>query len=85
MDTAAKTLCPLNDIGVRQMGVTMDYGHSKHGQENPAEVLTLLANSRYPYYIHINDNNAKWDWDFMGTKYSPWGMGRCFGLGGDSP
>ena len=65
VDTAAKTLCLLNDIGIREMGITADFGHSKYGQENPAEVVALLANSRYPYYIHINDNNAKWDWDFM--------------------
>ncbi len=65
LDTAAKTLCLLNDIGVPQIGVTMDYGHSKYGQENPAEVVALLASSRRPYYIHINDNNGRWDWDFM--------------------
>jgi len=65
VDTAAKTLCLLNDIGIREMGITVDFGHSKYGQENPAEVVALLANSCYPYYIHINDNNARWDWDFM--------------------
>jgi xylose isomerase len=65
VDTAAKTLCLLNDIGVKGLGVTVDFGHSKYGQENPAEVVALLANSRYPYYIHINDNNGKWDWDYM--------------------
>jgi xylose isomerase len=65
VDTAAKTLCLLNDIGIKGMGVTVDFGHSKYGQENPAEVVALLANSRYPYYIHINDNNGKWDWDYM--------------------
>ncbi len=65
VDTAAKALCLLNDIGIDTMGITIDYGHSKYGNENPAEVLSLLANSRFPYYIHINDNNARWDWDFM--------------------
>jgi xylose isomerase len=65
VDTAAKTLCLLNDIGNRGMGVTVDFGHSKYGLENPAEVVTLMANSRYPYYIHINDNNGRWDWDYM--------------------
>jgi len=43
VDTGAKTLCLLNDIGVPAMGVTMDFGHSKYGQENPAEVVALLA------------------------------------------
>jgi len=65
LDTAAKTLCLLNDLGIKQMGVTMDYGHSKYGQENPAEVVAMLAGSPYPFYIHINDNNGRWDWDFM--------------------
>lgn len=65
VDTAAKTLCLLNDIGSSAMGVTVDFGHSKYGQENPAEVVALLANSRYPYYVHVNDNNGRWDWDYM--------------------
>jgi len=65
VDTAAKTLYLLNDIGIPKMGVTVDFGHSKYGLENPAEVVALLANSRYPYYVHINDNNGRWDWDYM--------------------
>ena len=70
VDTAAKTLCLLNDIGIKEMGITMDYGHSKYGQENPADALSLLASSSYPYYIHINDNNGKWDWDFMVASHN---------------
>jgi xylose isomerase len=65
VDTAAKALCLLHDIGNKQMGVTLDYGHSKYGDENPSEVLALLVDSGFPYYIHINDNNGKWDWDYM--------------------
>ena len=70
VDTAAKTLCLLNDIGCKQMGVTLDFGHSMYGNENPAEALSLLDQSPYRYYIHINDNDGKWDWDyFCGTKH----------------
>ena len=70
LDTAAKTLCLLNDIGIKEMGVTLDFGHSTYGNENPAEALVLLAESDYKYYIHINDNDGKWDWDyFCGTKH----------------
>jgi len=64
VDTAPKTLCLLNDIQNKNMGVTLDYGHSMYGQENPAEVVALINNSPYGMYIHINDNNGKWDWDF---------------------
>jgi len=71
IDTAAKTLYLLNEIGNKQMGVTIDFGHSiMFGNENPAEVVTLIAESPFPYYIHINDNNGQWDWDyFVGTKH----------------
>ena len=70
VDTAAKALCLLNDIQCNEMGVTLDFGHSMYGNENPAEAVTLLAESPYRYYIHINDNDGKWDWDyFCGTKH----------------
>lgn len=70
LDTATKTLCLLNDIGIDEMGITLDYGHSKYGHENPAEIVSLLANSRFPFYVHINDNNARWDWDYMVTSHN---------------
>ncbi len=70
VDTAAKALCLLNDIKNPDMGVTLDFGHSIYGNENPAEAVAMLAESPYKYYIHINDNDGKWDWDyFCGTKH----------------
>jgi len=70
VDSAAKTLCLLNDIGNPAIGVTLDFGHSLYGNEHPAEALVMLAESAYPYYIHVNDNDGKWDWDyFCGTKH----------------
>ena len=70
VDTAAKTLLLLNEVGIEEMGVTLDFGHSMYGNENPAEAVALLAQSRFRYYIHINDNNGRWDWDYMvGTHH----------------
>lgn len=70
VDSAAKTLCLLNDINIPSMGVTLDFGHSMYGSENPAEAVSLLEASPFKYYIHINDNDGKWDWDyFCGTKH----------------
>jgi len=70
VDSAAKTLVLLNDIGLDNRGVTCDFGHSMYGSENPAEAVSMLAESKYPYYIHINDNDGKWDWDYMvGTRH----------------
>jgi xylose isomerase len=70
IDSAAKTLCLLNDIKCPEMGVTVDFGHSLYGNENPSEAIALLANSPYRYYVHVNDNDGRWDWDyFCGTKH----------------
>ena len=71
LDTASKTLCLLNDINNKQLGITLDFGHSvMFGNENPAEALSLLAKSRFPYYIHVNDNDGRWDWDlWTGSKH----------------
>ncbi len=70
IDSAAKTLCLLNDMQCPEVGVTLDFGHSLYGNEHPAEALVMLAESTYKTYIHINDNDGKWDWDyFCGTKH----------------
>lgn len=70
VDSAAKSLCLLNDIQCPDIGITLDFGHSMYGNENPSEALAMLDQSPYRYYIHINDNDGKWDWDyFCGTKH----------------
>ncbi|GIK71754.1 MAG: xylose isomerase [Chloroflexota bacterium] len=70
LNNAAKTLLLLKEIGIPQLGVTLDFGHSIYGGNNPAEELVLLAESGHPYYLHINDNDGRWDWDyFCGAKH----------------
>ena len=71
VNNASKTLLLIKDIGIKELGVTLDFGHSLvSSNSNPAEELVLLAESGQPYYIHINDNDDRWDWDyFCGTKH----------------
>ncbi len=65
LDNAAKTLVLINQAKTKSLGVTIDFGHSIYGGENPAEAVQLVADNGTPMYIHINDNNGKWDWDFF--------------------
>ena len=70
VNNASKTLLLIRDIGIKELGVTLDFGHSLLSGDNPAEELVVIAESGFPFYIHINDNNSKWDWDyFCGTKH----------------
>jgi xylose isomerase len=53
------------------MGVTLDFGHSMYGNENPAEAVVHAG--RKPLQIlhpHQRQRWPKWDWDyFCGTKH----------------
>ena len=72
LDSAAKALLLCNAVGSSNLGITLDIGHSIYGGENPAEALSLIALSGVPYYVHINDNNGKWDWDLMAGTCNLW-------------
>ena len=78
LDTAAKTLCLLNDLKIKELGVTLDFGHSTYANESPAEAMALLAESAYPYYVHINDNDGRWDWDMLPGAFHLWEFVELF-------
>ena len=65
INDAGKTMAMIRATGRSNLGVTLDFGHSAYGDQNPAEELSLLEASGVPYYIHINDNDGRWDWDFF--------------------
>jgi xylose isomerase len=65
LNNTAKTLLLISQIGLPALGITFDFGHAMYGTPNPAEELVLLAESGRPYYVHINDNDGRWDWDYF--------------------
>jgi xylose isomerase len=73
LDSAAKTILLAEAVGTGNVGVTIDIGHSIYGGETPAEALAHVAMSGHPFYVHINDNNGKWDWDLMAGTCNLWG------------
>ncbi len=52
--------------------MTIDVGHALFVGETPAESLCLAKASEIPYYIHINDNDRKWDWDLIPATRNLW-------------
>lgn len=65
VNDASKTMALINATGRKNLGITLDFGHSAWGGQNPSEELSLVHASGIPYYVHINDNDGRWDWDFF--------------------
>lgn len=72
LSSAAKTILLCEAIGGKNVGVTIDTGHSAVAGECPAESLMLVVSSGLPFYVHVNDTNGKWDWDLMAGACNLW-------------
>lgn len=60
---AARTLLAIEDIGLANVGVLLDFGHSLYGGESPAAAAELcLARDRL-IDVDLNDNFRGWDDD----------------------
>lgn len=62
----AKTLLLINSLGVENVGIALDYGHSFFAGENPAEAVALIKMFGGKLYaVHMNDNYGSWDDDLI--------------------
>jgi len=68
LDTTAKALLLLKEVGNPRTGITLDMGHSLQSQENPAQALATIYESGFDAYIHTNDNDTRADWDLVGAS-----------------
>ena len=63
--SAAKTLLAIQDMGVSNVGILLDFGHSLYGGESPAEAARLIHSRGLLYGIDVNDNFRGWDDDLV--------------------
>ena len=71
MADAGKTVAVCQEIGLPNIGATLDFGHCLFGQENPAESVMFLDRYKRLFAVHINDNYAYWDDDlFFGSLHT---------------
>jgi xylose isomerase len=61
-------------LGLPNVGVTMDVGHSLVAKETPAEALCLAAQANRLLYVHFNDNGREWDWDMLPGSVNLWDL-----------
>jgi len=63
LSNAARTLLAIQDMGVDNVGIVMDFGHSLMAKETPCEELRLIARRGRLRSVEVNDNWRDWDDD----------------------
>jgi xylose isomerase len=61
--SAARTLLAIEDMGVANVGIVLDLGHSLFAKETPADVLQLVSRRGKLVSVELNDNWRDWDDD----------------------
>ncbi len=59
-------------VGLPNVGITMDTGHALMARETPAAMACLAADAGRLFYVHFNDNNRDWDWDMIPASVNLW-------------
>ena len=70
------SFCQLS--GADNLGVTLDIGHALYTGERPAQAAVLLARAHRLFYVHLNDNDGRWDWDMLPGAYHLWEFVELF-------
>lgn len=58
---AATTLLAIHDVGLPNLGVTLDFAHVLYADEQPAYAAALIARHSKVLGLHLNDGYAKRD------------------------
>lgn len=61
--TASRTLLAIQEMGVKNVGIVLDFGHSLFAKETPADVLQLVHKHGKLTSVEVNDNWREWDDD----------------------
>ncbi|MCZ2258103.1 sugar phosphate isomerase/epimerase family protein [Sporosarcina sp. G11-34] len=72
ISTVGKSLLIIHDLGLDNLGVTLDFGHALQVKENPAESAAILNRYGKLFHVHMNDNTRDWDDDYMVGSYHFW-------------
>src|SRR5215208_5079847 len=58
---AARTLLAIQQVGLDNLGILLDFGHSMYGLETPADAAQLCIDAGRLFAIDVNDNFRGWD------------------------
>lgn len=72
LGNAGKMAAFCEQVGLANVGVTLDFGHALQSGETPADSLAFLSAMHRLFYVHINDNFRNWDWDMVPGTVNLW-------------
>jgi xylose isomerase len=49
-----------------------------YAEERPAQSAALLAKANRLFYVHLNDNDGRWDWDMLPGAFHLWEFVELF-------
>lgn len=70
-DSMARTLLGIEKIGLPNVGVLLDFGHSLYGGESPADAAQLAIDHGRLFGMDVNDNLRAWDDDLIAGSVHP--------------
>jgi xylose isomerase len=72
LGTAGETAAFCQLVNRDNLGVTLDLGHALFANENGAQSAALLAKAKRLFYVHLNDNDGRADWDLLPGAVHTW-------------
>jgi len=70
-DSVARTLLGIEKIGLPNVGILLDFGHSLYGGESPADAAQLAIDYGRLFGMDVNDNLRSWDDDMIAGTVHP--------------
>ena len=68
---AARTLLAIQQVGLDNLGILLDFGHSLYGGESPADAAQLAIDYDRLFGMDVNDNFRGWDDDLVAGTVHP--------------
>lgn len=70
-DSVARTLLGIEKIGLPNIGILLDFGHSLYAGESPADAAQLAIDHGRLFGMDVNDNLRSWDDDMVAGTVHP--------------
>jgi xylose isomerase len=70
-DSVARTLLGIEKMGLPNVGILLDFGHSLYGGESPADAAQLAIDHGRLFGMDVNDNLRGWDDDMIAGSVHP--------------